>query len=52
MTSTRRQIRHVGTEVELTKGAAMFRVENMQIAGTILAQAANLVEDALAPTAA
>jgi hypothetical protein len=52
MTSRRRQIGHVGIEVELTKGAAMFRVGNMQIAGAILAQAANLVKNALAPTAA
>jgi hypothetical protein len=52
MTSGRRQIGHVGIKVELTRGAPMFRVGNMQIAGTILAQAANFVEDALAPTAA
>src|SRR3984885_6928328 len=52
MTSRRCQIGHIGIEVELTKGTAMFRVGDMQVAGAILAQAANLVENALDPTAA
>jgi len=51
MASRRRQVGHIRIEVELAKGTPMLGVKDMQVAGTILTQAANLVENALAPTA-
>lgn len=52
MASRRSQIGHIRVEVELAKATAMLRVRNMQVTGAILAQAANLVENALTATAA
>jgi hypothetical protein len=52
MASRRSQIGHVGVEIELAQGTAMLGVKDMHIAGTTLTQAANLVQDTLAPTAA